>query len=548
MTLSRRLVCAFAALLVLVGACDTGVTTGPKLAKDQVLRVLLEDQPASLDPGQTQYTYETAVLRAVSEPLMRPTPDLGGVVAAAAQSYEVNGAGTAYVFHLRPTGRYWDGTPVKAQDFVYAWQRLVDPRLAAPDETLFAGAVLNGEKVSLMDPQRDKASIDGALGTLGLKAIDDFTFQVQLARPDPAFLWLAAMPAAGPIRKDVVTQSGDKWATSPATFVTNGPFKVTEMVQNDHISVERNPGYWGPKPALTRIDFAIVHDGAAALSKYKSGDLDVVTVQPAQAASVSQDSTLGHQVVKTPNLTVFWLVFRVNSPPLDNVRLRQAIAQAIDRNAFVDQIFQGEAMAATTFIPKGMHGYASNLATQRFDVAQARASLAASGLSSKQLSLTYSYDQTSDFAKATAKFVHDQLKINLGIEVNLQGLDANTLASRVEAGEFQITGARGWTADYPDPSDWYDIFLTTSSNDLPFWQSQQYDNFVSVARTDVQPSRRDQEYLQAQSMLVNEAPVAFLAQTVSWYLVQPYVRGVVTSPLDEWPGALQPSQLSISPH
>jgi len=132
--------------------------------------------------------------------------------------------------------------------------------------------------------------------------------------------------------------------------------------------------------------------------------------------------------------------------------------------------------------------------------------------------------------------------------VNLQGLDANTLASRVEAGEFQITGARGWTADYPDPSDWYDIFLTTSSNDLPFWQSQQYDNFVSVARTDVQPSRRDQEYLQAQSMLVNEAPVAFLAQTVSWYLVQPYVRGVVTSPLDEWPGALQPSQLSISPH
>ena len=192
-----------------------------------------------------------------------------------------------------------------------------------------------------MDPQRDKASIDGALGTLGLKAIDDFTFQVQLARPDPAFLWLAAMPAAGPIRKDVVTQSGDKWATSPATFVTNGPFKVTEMVQNDHISVERNPGYWGPKPALTRIDFAIVHDGAAALSKYKSGDLDVVTVQPAQAASVSKDSTLGHQVVKTPNLTVFWLVFRVNSPPLDNVRLRQAIAQAIDRNAFVDKIFQG---------------------------------------------------------------------------------------------------------------------------------------------------------------------------------------------------------------
>src|SRR5438309_11486715 len=98
-------------VVVMAAACDTGVAVGPKVAKDQVLRVLLEDQPASLDPGQTQYTYETAVLRAVSEPLMRPTPDLGGVVAAAAQSYEVNGAGTAYVFHLRATGKYWDGTP-----------------------------------------------------------------------------------------------------------------------------------------------------------------------------------------------------------------------------------------------------------------------------------------------------------------------------------------------------------------------------------------------------------------------------------------------------
>src|SRR6266849_3295805 len=168
------------AVLTLGSACQSGVTIAPKLARDQVLRLMLEDQPASLDPGQTQYTYETAVLRAVSEPLVKPTADLAGVVAAAAQSYEVNSSGTAYVFHLRPTGKYWDGTPVKAQDFVYAWQRLIDPRLAAPNETLFADAVLNGEKVSLMDPQRDKATIDTALATLGLQAVDDFTFQVQL--------------------------------------------------------------------------------------------------------------------------------------------------------------------------------------------------------------------------------------------------------------------------------------------------------------------------------------------------------------------------------
>src|SRR5205085_485608 len=185
--LSRRLVRAFAVsslAIVTASACQSGVTVGPKLAKDQVLRVQLEDQPASLDPGQTQYTYETALLRAVAEPLLKPKPDLSGVEPAAAQSYEANSGGTAYVFHLRTGAKYWDGTAVKAQDFVYAWQRLIDPRLAAPDETLFADAILNGEKVSLMDPQRDKATIDSALKTLGLKAVDDLTFQVQLAHPD----------------------------------------------------------------------------------------------------------------------------------------------------------------------------------------------------------------------------------------------------------------------------------------------------------------------------------------------------------------------------
>ena len=536
-------------LIVLVGAaCDTGVTVGPKLAKDQVLRVMLEDQPASLDPGQTQYTYETAVLRAISEPLLRPSPDLSGVAPAAAQSFDVNADGTAYVFHLRTNARYWDGTPVKAQDFVYAWQRLIDPRLAAPNETLFANAVLNGERVSLMDPQRDNKTIDSALATLGLKAVDDYTFQVQLAQPDPAFVWLAAMPAGAPIRKDIVAKSVDKWATSPDTLLTNGPYKVTDMVKNDHISVERNPYYWAGKPTLTRIDFEVVIDGAAALTKYKSRELDEIVVQPAQAASVAADATLSHQLVKTPNLTVFWMVFRVDSPPLDNLKLRQALAQAVDRNAFVAQIFQGEGAPIDTFIPMGMHGHTPNLTTQKFDVAQARASLAASGFSPNQVSLTFSYDQSSDFAKATAKFIHDQLKANLGIELNLQALDSNTLASRIDTGQFQITGPRGWTADYPDQADWYDSFLTTSSNDISFWQNQQYDNFVRVARSDTQPARRDQEYLQAQSMLVGDAPVAFLAQTVSWYLVQPYVRGIVTSPLDEWPGGLGPGQLSIAPH
>jgi oligopeptide transport system substrate-binding protein len=546
---------AYAALILITSlACNSGtapLTQGPQLAKDQTLRVLLDDQPHSLDPGQAWYPYEIAVLRAIAEPLLKPTADMNGVGPAAAQSYDVSSNGTVFVFHLRRAAQFWDGMPVKAQDFVYAWQRLIDPRLAAPSETLFAAAILNGEKVASLDPKRDEARLDAALGTLGLQSTDDYTFQVTLSHPDPAFIWLAAMPAGAPIRKDIVSKAGDgKWAAAPETLITNGPFKVTEMVANDHLKVVPNAHYWGARPMLTTINFVVVNDGAAALAKYKNGELDEIDVQPAQAAAVAGDAKLAKDLVKTPALTVFWIVFRLSSPPLNNVKVRLALAEAIDRSTYVAQIFQGQGMPAESFIPKGMRGYAPGIGSpQKFDVAQARASLAASGMTAAQVSgITFSYDQASDFQKATAMFVRDQLKANLGVDVALQALDADTLSSHLSTGDFQIAGPKGWTADFPDPSDWFGYFLTTSSNNIAFYQNQQYDNFVRVAGSDLQPARRDQEYQQAQQMLVGDAPVAFLAQSVNWNLVRPYVGGVTTTSIDEWPGALFPTQIYLSPH
>ena len=543
---------ALAALALTLGAsCNQApLTQGPRLAKDQSLRLLLDDQPQSLDPGQTQYPHETAVLRAISEPLLKPTADLNGVTPAAAESYEVANGGTVYVFHLRRSAEYWDGTPVKAPDFVFAWQRLIDPRLAAPNETFFAAAVLNGDKVSLLDPQRDASRLDAAVASLGLKAVDDFTFQVTLSHPDPAFVWLAAMPAGAPIRQDIVARYGDSWATAPESLVTNGPFRLTEIVRNERLAAVPNEHYWGGKPKLTSIAFTVVNDGAAALEKYKKGELDEIDVQPAQAAEVAADSKLRKELVQTPALTVFWIAFRLTSPPLNNAKVRKAFALAIDRTVFVAQVFQGQAMPSETFIPKGMRGYSPNLSSaQKFDIAQARAALAASGKTAKELSgIRFSYDQSSDFGKATAKFVHDQLKANLGVEITLQPLDTSTLSSHLATGDFQIAGPLGWTADYPDPSDWYGIFLMTAYNNFALYQNRQYDNFVRAAATDLQPGRRDSEYQQAQQMLVGDAPVAFLAQVVSWNLVRSYVRGVTRSSVDEWPGALFPAAIYIAEH
>jgi ABC-type oligopeptide transport system substrate-binding subunit len=546
-----RAVALAALAFVMATACNptAPITQGPRLAKDQTLHVLLDDSPGTLDPGQTQYPYETAVLRAISEPLLKPAADLSGVVPAAAESYDVMSNGTVYVFHLRANGQYWDGTPVKAQDFVYAWQRLIDPRLAALNGPFFAAAILNGDGVSLLDPQRDAARLDAALATLGLKAVDDLTFQVTLSHPDPAFVWLAAMPAGAPIRQDVVTKYKDAWAGSPDSLATNGPFHVTE-ISSDHLTAVPNPHYWGVKPKLKAIIFRVVNDGAAALTKYLNGEVDTMDVQPAQASRVAADNHLKQELVRTPALTVFWLTFRITQAPLNNVKVRQAIAAAIDRNAYIAQIFQDQGLPAETLIPKGMRGYAPDLAsTQKFDVVQSHAILAASGVTAKQLSgVKFSYDQSSDFSRATATFIRDQLKANLGVDVALEPLDRDTYFSRLDSGDFQIAGPLGWTADYPDPSDWFGLFQTSNSRNFSFYQNKQYDSFVRVAGSDLQPDRRDQEYKQAQKMLGTDVPVVFLAQPVGWNLVKPYVRGVTATSVDEWPGGLFPAQIYIAAH
>ncbi|HEV2216110.1 MAG TPA: peptide ABC transporter substrate-binding protein [Candidatus Dormibacteraeota bacterium] len=541
---------ALAAVLLATSCTSANLTEGPRLAQSQTLRVAIEDQPQSLDPGQVQYPFERAVLRVISEPLLTPTPDTTGVMPAAAAGYDVTDNGTVYVFHLRKDAQYWDGQPVKAQDFVYAWRRLIDPRLASPEETFFAAAIANGDKVAILDPQRDAATIDGALQTLGLKAVDDTTFQVTLSRPDPAFIWLAAMPAGAPIRQDVVTKYGDSWSASPDTLVSNGPFRLSQQAANQRLTVVPNPHYWGSRPTLKSIEFDVINDGAEALARYRSGDIDVMAVQPAQAATVAADRALSKDVLRSPALTAYWITFRVTSPRLANPRVRQALAEAIDRSGYVSAVFQGQGRPLETFIPEGMRGYAPELsASQKFDVAQARATLAAAGVSAAQLSgLKFSFDNSVDFARLTAQYVRDQLKANLGIDIVLEPLDTGSLGAKLENGSFDIAGPLGWNADYPDPADWFPIFTTTNSYNYSLYQNSRYDSLVAVAATDSQASRRDAEYSQAQRMLLNDSPAAFLAQSVSWYLVQPYVKGLAATSVGEWPGELFPNAIYIAGH
>ncbi len=370
----RAIALATAALFAVV-ACGGSSGNGLTLASTQALNVRLTTEPASFDPGQQQWDYEAAVGRQTFEALLRTTKDGKDAVGAAADSYTIDSTGTVYSFKLHKGAKWSDGQPVKAADFVYGFQRLLDPRLAAPYSSFYY-SIKNANTVNNMDPK--DPGVDAALQTLGLKAVDDNTFQVTLESAAGYFKWVASLWTSSPVRKDIVSKYGkdssgnDKWGavapTASQTVIGNGLYQISEDVPKDHITLVPNANYSGsqPKPTITKITESLIDDETVAYAKYKSGELDMVGVPVADTEAVRSSPEL----VTIPELTVFWVDVNVKKAPFDNPKVRLAFSQAIDRDSFVTNIEKGRGISATTLIPKGMRNYRPDLgASQTFNAA-----------------------------------------------------------------------------------------------------------------------------------------------------------------------------------
>lgn len=523
-----------AAIGLLLAACGGGGTTTSNLAKDQTLHVRIDTEPNSLDPGQEQYSYEGDIGASISEALLKIKPDLSDVVGATADKWSVSSDGLTWTFHIRDNAKWNDGKPVTGKDFVYAWQRVLDPRLAAPyADPFFDGAVKGAENYSNLDPVKDAAKIPDFLNGLGLSAPDDHTFKVQLQAPAPYFKWIASLWMSAPVRKDVVDQFGsDKWATSPTSLITNGQFKVSEMVSKDHITLVPNSNYWGGSPTLTKIVFFIISDDNTAYAKYLNGEADLDNIPLANTDLVKNDPKLKKELKVVPQLTLFWLDFNTRKAPFNNKMARLAFSKAVDRNLLVNNVGKGRWSAADYFIPKGMNGYRPDLGkNQEFDPAAAKQDLQAAGISNPS-SLTIDYLVRNTTANVQiGQFIQDQLQTNLGVKVKLEVIDSKTVTTRLRHHDYQLY-VGGWGADYPDDQDWFDIWMTGSGNVFGGYSNPDYDAVVKKADTEMDATKRQQDYDQAQKILIDDAAGGFLYQRNYWFLVKPYVQGLTTTPED----------------
>lgn len=547
---------ALATVGLFMAGCVSSDGTGFTLASSQELRVRLTTEPGSFDPGQTQWDYEAAVARQTFEALLRTTKDGKDVTGAAADTYTIDSTGTVYTFKLHPGSKWSDGQPVNAADFVYGFQRLLDPRLVAPYASFYYG-IKNGATVNALDPK--DPGVDAALQTLGLTAVNDSTFQITLEAPAGYFKWIASLWTSAPVRKDIVARYGkdsggnDLWGAAGTnaaqTVVGNGLFKISEDVPKDHVTLVPNANYSGsqPKPALTKITEFFISDDTAAYGKYRSGELDMTTVPPGYTDAVRKSPEL----LRVPALKLFWMDMNVQKAPFDNVKVRLAFSKAIDRDSLATKISKGHWIPSSTLIPRGMRNYRPDLgAPQNFGPTAAKTTLASAGADASSLNgVKFLYDSESPSSKTVAEFIQVQLKTNLGIDVVLDGADFKTVSRRLRSGDYQFGGPSGWAANYPDPQDWFDIFTTASGNQFSQWSNKAYDDAVAAGDSASDNAKRDAAYETAAKVLLADAPVTFLCQLTTWEVVKPYVRGIITTPNDEqWLGDFFTSTIQIARH
>ena len=316
---------------------------------DQVFRINIDGEPPTLDPNLASWDTSIAVIELAFEGLLKFDRELNLVPAIAKEVPTVaNGGisadGKTYTFKLRNGVKFSDGKPVTAKDFEYSAKRMLDPALAAEYASFYYDIV--GAQEYNSSKEKDPAKLQALRDAVGVKARDEYTLEIKLKNPRASFPQVAALWPIAPLREDIVSANStpdkpDKWTDDPKNYVGTGPFKMTEWVHQDHITLVPNEHYYGTKPKLKKLVLTMVTDAQAEYAAYLNGEREIGKVPNALIEQVQKDPNLSKQLVRTPRLATFAIQFNHAQKPFDNVKVRQAFSTAIDREALINKVRRG---------------------------------------------------------------------------------------------------------------------------------------------------------------------------------------------------------------
>lgn len=525
----------------------------------QTLVVNLGATPDFLDPHKSQFEQDIAIERLLFRGLYfadekgNPTP------AVAKAMPELSSDAKTLKITLKDNQKWSDGSPLTAKDFEYSLKRTFNPKLASPYAS-FAYNIVGSEEYNTAFGTKaaPKTPSDAELNALrdavGVKALDDKTLQITLKEPQPTMPVILGLWNAYPVKQSVVEAGGatpDSTAwTDASKLIGNGPFVLKEFKPKDRITLEANPNYTiAEKPKLNRLDIRLIEDEEVAFNAFQTGELDQVSVPPSKVPVVDGDPALKKLNLRSPQSTTRGIEFNHTVKPLDNQKVRLAISEAVDRDAFVKVVYAGVALPTTCWLPPGEPGYdPADCTAQKFDLAKAKKDLADAGYPNGQgfpeLSIVYT---NSPANKTNAEFIQKQLKDNLGINIKIDLVDAKTRSSRYSNGQFELFFG-GWNEDYHDPENWLpELFSTNGGNNQDKYSNATFDNLMKQAKFEQNNEKRIALYKQAHKLLVDDVARVNLTNSVRNWLVKSKVKNVSGNSNDSgWLGQFGVEKVEIA--
>lgn len=480
--LSVAMATTLAVGLVACGGANNTATnkegTTAETNKDNSLKVQLDVEVASMDPQIATDGASFEVISAITEGLYSIDAD-GNPILAIAESEEKSEDGLTYKFKLKDA-KWSNGTAVTANDFVFAWQRLVNPETAS-EYAFIAGiaGIKNADKISA-----------GELGIeeLGVKAEDDKTLVVELSSPVAFFESLMAFPSFLPVNEEFYKESGDTFATTPSTILANGPYSIKAYEPAaTTIEVVKNENYWDASAVkLDGIKFQVIKEAQQTMLSYQNGDLDIATLSGEQVEQFKLDSEFnnimeGYLWYLSPNLEV---------AGLENENLRKALALSYNKDAVVNNILKDGSVVADFAVPTllstgpdgkdfrdGTDTYLSTDKTKALEYYNS----AKTELGKDAFEYTVIVEDTES-AQNVAQFIQSEIQTTLpGIKITLEVMPKKNRVERMQAGDYEIAFTR-WGPDYADPMTYLDMWITGSSNNYGSWSNKEYDEIIASAK------------------------------------------------------------------
>ncbi|EAW6535246.1 oligopeptide ABC transporter substrate-binding protein OppA [Salmonella enterica] len=516
-----------AALMAASAANAADVPAGVQLADKQTLVRNNGSEVQSLDPHKIEGVPESNVNRDLFEGLLisdvegHPSPGV-------AEKWE-NKDFKVWTFHLRKNAKWSDGTPVTASDFVYSWQRLADPNTASP----YASYLQYGHIANIDDIIAGKKPAT----ELGVKALDDHTFEVTLGEPVPYFYKLLVHPSLSPVPKSAVEKFGDKW-TQPANIVTNGAYKLKNWVVNERIVLERNSQYWdNDKTVINQVTYLPISSEVTDVNRYRSGEIDMTYNNMPIELFQKLKKEIPNEVRVDPYLCTYYYEINNQKAPFNDVRVRTALKLALDRDIIVNKVKNQGDLPGYSYTPPYTDG-AKLVEPEWFKWSQkkrneeAKKLLTEAGFTAdKPLTLDLLYN-TSDLHKKLAIAVASIWKKNLGANVKLENQEWKTFLDTRHQGAFDVARA-AWCADYNEPTSFLNTMLSDSSNNTAHYKSPAFDKLIADTLKVTDDAQRSELYAKAEQQLDQDSAIVPVYYYVNARLVKPWVGGYTgKDPLD----------------